>query len=470
MPTAVRSTWVKDRDPELYGEILAAIGAGQWVPVGGTWIEPDCNLPAGESLVRQFLYGQRFFERELGGRASEFWNPDVFGYAGQLPQIMRGAGITRFVTQKLSWNRFTSPMFHTFSWEGLDGTRVTTHFPPADDYGVAASVADLRRSARAYKDHDRSRHGLLLFGHDDGGGGPTPEMLETSIREVYVEAERQLSAVAARARELIAAAARRLVDDGDGAVAFNTTSSSRAEVAELPGGGLVFVQAPSYGAGRLARAPDVVHLERHEDGFTLRNGRLIVSLAADGSVTSLVLRDGEREALAAPGNRFELYDDRPLEWDAWDVDPFHLETGRSCAGARSARVVLDDPLRAEVVFEHPIGVASELTQTVRLDAGAGRLEFHTEVQWRERHRMLKVTFPLLVRSERANYEMPFGHAERPTHFSTAADLARYEVPAHRWGDLSEHGAATASPTRCSRTAEAGARAAWSPRRGHSTSR
>lgn len=544
--SAQHYAWVKDRDPELYAEILAAVAAGQWVPVGGTWIEPDCNLPAGESLVRQFLHGQRFFERELGGRAREFWNPDVFGYASQLPQIMRGAGITRFVTQKLSWNKFTRPQFHTFSWEGLDGTRVTTHFPPADDYGVAATVADLRRSARGYKDHDRSRHGLLLFGHGDGGGGPTPEMLETlrrasdlqgvprtrlvssaeffealeadagelgvivgelylefhrgtyttqaaikranrecerllhdaeflsavasrsldaaypratltelwrqlllnqfhdilpgsSIGEVYVEAERQLSVVAAGASELISAASARLVDPGDGAVAFNTTSFTRAEVAELPGGGMAFVEAAAYGVGRLGIAPDAVHLERHQDGFTLRNGRLIVCLATDGSVTSLVLRGGERQALAARGNRFELYEDRPLEWDAWDVDPFHLETGRSCAGAHSARVALNDPLRAELVFEHTVGVASHLTQVVRLDAGAGRLEFHTEVQWRERHRMLKVAFPLLVRSERASYEMPFGHVERPTHFSTTADLARYEVPAHRWADLSEHG-------------------------------
>ncbi|MGA2011453.1 MAG: glycoside hydrolase family 38 C-terminal domain-containing protein [Solirubrobacteraceae bacterium] len=545
--SAQHYTWVRDRDPELYAEILDAVRSGQWVPVGGTWIEPDCNLPSGESLVRQFLYGQRFFERELGGRAREFWNPDVFGYNGQLPQIMRGAGITRFLTQKLSWNRFTIPQFHTFAWEGLDGTRVTTHFPPADDYGVDATVADLRRSARAYKDHDRSRHALLLFGHGDGGGGPTPQMLETlrrvrdlqgiprtrllssgeffdaleadadelgvivgelyleyhrgtyttqaaikranrecerllhdaeflsaaaarsrgaaypraaltglwqslllnqfhdilpgsSIGEVYADAERQLSAVATDARELITAAAQALVR-GDGAdVAFNTTGAPRAEVAARPGGGLAFVRAPSYGAGRPeAVAPDGVSVERDGDGFTLANGRLVARVRADGSVAGLALRDGGREALAAPGNRFELYDDRPLDYDAWDVDPFHLETGRACAGAHSARIALDDPLRAELAFEHTIGAGSRLTQVIRLDAGARRLEFHTEVHWHERHRMLKVAFPLLVRCERASYEMAFGHAERPTHFSTVADLARYEVPAHRWADVSEHG-------------------------------
>ena len=102
--------WIEAPEPATCSDrIRDRVAAGQWMPVGGTWIEPDCNLPSGESLVRQFLHGQRFFERELGRRCHEFWNPDVFGYDGQLPQIMRGAGIDRFLTQKLSWNRFNQP-------------------------------------------------------------------------------------------------------------------------------------------------------------------------------------------------------------------------------------------------------------------------------------------------------------------------------------------------------------------------
>jgi alpha-mannosidase len=543
--SAQHYAWVRERDPELYEQIRARVREGQWVPVGGTWIEPDCNLPAGESLARQFLYGQRFFEAELGGRVREFWNPDVFGYANQLPQIVRGAGMTRFLTQKLSWNRFTSLPFHTFAWEGLDGSRITTHFPPADTYNAQAGVAELRRSARSYKDHDRSRHSLLVFGQGDGGGGPTPEMLETlrrvgdlqgvprtrlatadeffaaleedardlpvvvgelylefhrgtytsqaqvkranrrceaalhdaeflaaaatrlagrpypadelgalwrllllnqfhdilpgsSIGEVYLDAHAQLAGVESGAADLAAGAAAALVGAGAGDVPLNTVGAARAEVAQLPGGELAFVAAPPYGIGSVAPPPDFVRVDEDAGGWVLRNGRLTARLAHDGSVTSLALNDG-REALAAPANRFELYDDRPLNWDAWDVDPFHLETGEPCPGARAARVQLADPLRAELVFEHAIGRASRLLQTVRLDAGARRLEFHTEVEWRERHRMLKVAFPLRVRAERATYEMPFGHAERPTHYSTLADLARYEVPGHRWADLSEHG-------------------------------
>jgi alpha-mannosidase len=544
--SAQHYAWVRDRDADLYAEIREAVADGRWVPVGGTWVEPDCNLPAGESLARQFLYGQRFFERELGRRATELWNPDVFGYAGQLPQIMRAAGIARFLTQKLSWNRFTTPPSHTFAWEGIDGSRVVTHFPPADTYNARADVAELRRSARAYRDHDRSRHSLLVFGHGDGGGGPTPEMLETlrrardlqglprttiasseaffealeddaeelavivgelyfefhrgtytsqaaikranrrceavlhdaeflataaaaiagsaypgdelgelwrtlllhqfhdilpgsSIGEVYAEAAPRLEALERDADALRHAAGTALTGAGDEPIPINTIGAPREELAERPDGTLAFVVAPPYGLGRCGRAPDGVRLEARDGGYLLANAALAVELAHDGSVVSLRLAASGREALAAPGNRFELYEDLPLQWDAWDVDPFHLETGRPCAGAHAHRVVRADDLRAEIAFDHVIGAASRLTQVVRLDAGARRLELHTEVRWRERHRLLKVAFPLLVHAERASYEMPFGHAERPTHFSTAADLARYEVPGHRWADLSEHG-------------------------------
>jgi alpha-mannosidase len=155
---------------------------GQFVPVGGTWIEPDCNIPSGEALVRQFLLGQTYFQKEFGVRCKEFWNPDVFGYNGQLPQIMRLAGIDRFLTQKLSWNKFNKPQHHTFNWQGIDGSEVLAHFPPADTYNAEAKVQELRKNAKDYKDHDRGQHSLMLFGYGDGGGGPVKRMLETIRR------------------------------------------------------------------------------------------------------------------------------------------------------------------------------------------------------------------------------------------------------------------------------------------------
>jgi alpha-mannosidase len=179
---AQQYAWIRHRDPALWARLRAAVAAGGFVPAGGTWVEPDCNIPSGESLVRQFLHGQRFFERELGRRAEVFWNPDVFGYNGQLPQLMRGAGISGFLTQKLSWNRYTAPEHHTFRWVGIDGSSVIAHFPPADTYNAEATVPELRRAARDFKDHERSARSLLVFGWGDGGGGPTAEMLETLAR------------------------------------------------------------------------------------------------------------------------------------------------------------------------------------------------------------------------------------------------------------------------------------------------
>ena len=135
----------------------------------------------------------------------------------------------------------------------------------------------------------------------------------------------------------------------------------------------------------------------------------------------------------------EIYDDVPVNWDAWDVDPFHLETRRDCPPAHEARVVTDTPLRAEIEFEHRVGDASTGTQRIRLDADARRIEFDWSLDWREAQKILKVRFPVDVRSPNATYEMQFGAVERPTHYTTKHDLARYEVPGHRWSDLSEHG-------------------------------
>jgi alpha-mannosidase len=125
--------------------------------------EPGSNPTVtffGRSVVSAVPAGQRYFQREFGFMCREFWNPDVFGYNGQLPQIMQQSGINRFLTQKLSWNRFNKPHHHTFTWQGIDGSEVLAHFPPADTYNAYATVGQLRENARNYKDHDRSQHSL----------------------------------------------------------------------------------------------------------------------------------------------------------------------------------------------------------------------------------------------------------------------------------------------------------------------
>ena len=531
---AQQYAWVKARNPDLYARIRERVERGQWIPVGGTWVEPDCNLPSGEALVRQFLLGQRFFERELGRRCREFWQPDVFGYNGQLPQLMRGAGIARFLTQKLSWNRFNPPPHHTFRWQGIDGSEVVAHFPPADTYNAEASVADLARNARNFKDHARSRESLMLFGWGDGGGGPTPRMIETLLRardlqglprtamrtsdefferleaenadlptivgELYFEYHRGTYTSQARTKranrrseqllhdvEFLAAAAHKLngapypaveieglwqrlclnafhdilpgssiglvyedaerdyawilsegerlkaaaldvLSSGDGPTPVNTIAADRSEIVEAPGGELSWVECPGYGAGRIGSAPDSVTATEDGERIVLENGALRATLLRGGELLSLIEKESGREALSEAGNRLELYDDRPTAFDAWDIDPFHLETGTVCAPADSVSLTRPGPLRAEVVFDRRIGAASSLRQTVRLDAGARRLEFFNEIDWHEEHRLLKVAFPTVVRSESATYEMQFGVVERPTHYSTSHDLARFEVP------------------------------------------
>ena len=164
-------------------------------------------------------------------------------------------------------------------------------------------------------------------------------------------------------------------------------------------------------------------------------------LGADGTLRSLVHRATGREALAAPGNVLELYDDRPTDFDAWDLDPFHLETREDCPPATAGEVVARRTRCApRSRFERPIGDAQpRCVQHVRLDAEARRLEFHCEIDWHEEHRVLKVRFPVAVHAPRATYEMQFGVVERPTHCSTRRDAAQFEVPGHRFADLSEHG-------------------------------
>jgi alpha-mannosidase len=135
----------------------------------------------------------------------------------------------------------------------------------------------------------------------------------------------------------------------------------------------------------------------------------------------------------------ELYEDRPTDYEAWDIDPFHLETREDCPAATSVALTRAEPLRAELTVERPAGRSSTMRQVIRLDADAARLEFHCRIDWQEDQRVLKVRFPVAVHAPHATYEMQFGVVERPTHTSTLRDAAQYEVPGHRFADLSEHG-------------------------------
>lgn len=170
--------YTRQHYPKLYRQIKQAVRRGQWIPDGAMWVEADCNVTSGESLVRQLYYGKRFFQDELGVDCRVLWLPDVFGYAAAMPQILKLAGVDYFLTQKMSWSELNKFPFHSFQWEGIDGTRVLTHFPPADNYNSTMHPKEMIRAGQAYRERDRSDRWTAVFGYGDGGGGPTRGMLE----------------------------------------------------------------------------------------------------------------------------------------------------------------------------------------------------------------------------------------------------------------------------------------------------
>ncbi|XP_036902886.1 alpha-mannosidase 2C1 [Sturnira hondurensis] len=558
--------WVKNHYPGLYARLQEFACHGQFVPVGGTWVEMDGNIPSGEAMVRQFLQGQNFFLQEFGKMCSEFWLPDTFGYSAQLPQIMRSCGIRHFLTQKLSWNLVNSFPHHTFLWEGLDGSRVLAHFPPGDSYGMEGSVEEVLKTVAKNRDKGRTNHSAFLFGFGDGGGGPTQTMVDrlkrlyntdglprvqlssparlfsmlesdserlcTWVGELFLElhngtytthaqikkgnrecerilhdvellsslalvrsahflypaaqlqglwrllllnqfhdvvtgsciqlvAEEAMSHyedIRSHGNTLLSTAAAALCagEPGpEGLLIVNTLPWKRTEVLALPRPGgahsLALVTVPSMGYAP-APAPtspqpllpqQPVFVVQETDGsVTLDNGIIRVKLDPTGRLTSLVLVASSREAIAegAVGNQFVLFDDVPLYWDAWDVMDYHLETRKPVLGqAGTLAVGTEGGLRGSAWFLLQISPNSRLSQEIVLDAGCPYVRFHTEVHWHEAHKFLKVEFPARVRSPQATHEVQFGHLQRPTHYNTSWDWARFEVWTHRWMDLSEHG-------------------------------
>lgn len=170
--------WLKEDHPEILKKIKQKFTTNQFLPIGGTWVENDTNLPGGESLIRQFLLGQRFLIDEFGAPATVFWLPDTFGYSSQIPQICQIVGIEKFLTQKLSWNNINRVPLSTFNWKAIDGSQVLVHMPPNDTYTAMANFGDVVRSLIQHKNLRDVPTGLLVYGYGDGGGGPNEDMLE----------------------------------------------------------------------------------------------------------------------------------------------------------------------------------------------------------------------------------------------------------------------------------------------------
>ncbi|MFG3241906.1 alpha-mannosidase [Streptomyces sp. NPDC048157] len=532
MSQAQQLDWLREHQPALYARVKEKAAAGQFVPVGGMWVESDTNMPGSEALARQFVYGKRFFLEEFGIETEEVWLPDSFGYSAALPQLVKLSGSRWFLTQKISWNTTNPFPHHSFLWEGLDGTRVFTHFPPVDTYVAELSGEELAHAEENFRDKGHATRSLVPFGWGDGGGGPTREMLARAERladlegsprvtierpadffaaaeaeyerppvwlgELYLELHRGTYTSQARTKqgnrrsehllreaELWAATAavrtgfpypyeeldriwksvllhqfHDILPGSSIAWVHQEAEATYARIAgELEavigaaqralagapeeGSAVVFNSAPhgqaGIAAGGAALAPrdpePAVEIEELGPGFRLDNGLLRVTVDARGLVVSVVDLVAGRETVA-PGcaaNLLQVHPDLPNRWDAWDVDAFYRNT-------------VTDLTEADVVRRSGDGVevvrtfgSSRVTQLLSLRPGARRLDIDTEVDWHEREKFLKASFPIDVRADHSTAETQFGHVQRPTHTNTSWEAAKFEICAHRFLHVGEPG-------------------------------
>ncbi|MEI2398569.1 alpha-mannosidase [Paenibacillus phytohabitans] len=599
--------FAKEHYPELYGRIKERIAEGRWELVGGMWVEPDLNIPGGESLVRQMLYGQGFYMKEFGKRSTIEWLPDTFGYCASLPQLLKQAGIDYFMTTKLGWND-TNPFPHTlFHWVGIDGTKIVAY----QNHGVNEHThpKDVQEHWQAYAQKEQHDELMLLYGHGDGGGGVTHEMLEyvartdlapgqpvskfstaeaffseiglrqpelpawhgdlylelhrgtftthafnkrsnrkaevlyrqaeiwsvlaqksrlpvpeqpelklelelllkhqeelaegwkllllnqfhdiipgTSIPEVYATSREQYVDIFSIGQRVLDTSLRALASEvnttGEGHpyVVFNSLGWERTELIRLEGDrSLAALQAfdedglldsagwstdedggrytlvvrarkvPAFGCRtfwlREAAAPAGEQPGRQAepvsvDGFPEQweTDHYILNFNEHGEISRWVDKSAGRELLqpGQTGNQLQFYHDTPPLWDAWDLDPRYEEQPAGKAKLLDRQVVTSGPVLTVLKFRWQLN-ESLIEQEIILPRHSRRVDFRTNVSWREQHKLLKVAFPVDIVAAKATYEIPFGALERPTHRNTSWEQARFEVCGHRWADLSEGG-------------------------------
>lgn len=573
--------WMKVHYPALYERVKERVKEGRWEPQGAMWVESDTNVPGGEALVRQVLYGKRYFMQEFGQEMKTLWMPDVFGYTAALPQILSKSGVDYMMTQKLSWSTYNRHPHHTFMWEGIDGSKVLTHMPPEDTYNSPAAPRSIVKAESEYLDKNISDHCLMLFGIGDGGGGPGEEHLErlareknllglspvvqetsavffeklaekkasyqtwrgelylekhqgtltsqarnkrynrklekalrelefaavlarvvcgisypqaeleeiwkevllyqfhdilpgSSIKRVYDESlERyavlleQVEALIAERYEAIAkqqSASPVAIAASTGATAavaaspaawetltvFNSLPWERTEWLERQDGTWQRVTVPAMGIAAaeavLAQVPTTESASASAsvvapstpsvcmDDRCIENELLKVAFSADGAIVSIFDKEHNREVVAAGqhANLLRVYDD---QGDAWDFRQDYRETGGMALELNETSSLESGPT-AGFIHCYQFG-ESVIIQKVMLTEGSRRIDFVTTVDWKETDKMLRTSFPLNVRSERAACEIQFGYLNRQTHRNTMWDYAKDEICAHHYVDLSE---------------------------------
>lgn len=558
--------YVKEAAPEIYAQIKEMVRQGRWEVEGAMWLEADCNLPSGESLVRQILHGKRFMQAEFGVESRTLWLPDVFGYSAAMPQILKKSGVDRFFTTKISWSETNRMPYEAFLWQGIDGTEIFTSFATAQNHrddgrqdNIVTYVGNTEPKMvlgawERYTDKNYTDEVLITYGYGDGGGGPTRHMLETqrrtaagfpgfprtrittateyldsverkfyagcektgrtprwvgelyleyhrgtytsiaknkrnnrkcellyqaaetlsvldramdgldypkkalydgwqtillnqfhdiipgsSLFEVYEECDRQYAAVTAAGNAIVEARLAHLASrvPGQGWLVYNPLGFERSGLAVLDGKQQWVERVPAMGW-------KVVQPEAQSCGVTaearrLENAFLRVELDENGFICSLVDKRVNRE-LALPGqrlNELQAFEDFPRDYDAWEITSYYKQKMWRLDHV-TEMVPVDEGARRGIRIRRKY-LSSTITQTMYLTAHSARLDFVTEVDWHERHQLVKAAFPMDIQTSQATYEIQFGHLVRPTHANTSWDAAKFEVCGHKWADLSEEG-------------------------------
>ena len=519
MSSAQQYAWIKEHRPEVFERVRDAVKAGRFLPLGGMWVESDTVMPTGESLVRQFSHGQRFFEREFGIRSKGVWLPDSFGYSPALPQLMRRAGFEWFFTQKISWNQRNVFPHHSFLWEGIDGSRMFTHFPPMDTYNSQLSGMEVAKASRQFKENRVATMSIAPVGWGDGGGGTTREMTGKAQRmaslegaaqvewkhpdaffddakaeltdpavwvgELYLElhrgtltsqhATKALHRWAEQAlieAELWAATAavqlgaeyphdeldrlwqlvllhefhdilpgtsiawvhREAVEVLSGVLADARDLASTARAA-LAGEGereLVFDRMTAGASAAVATGASVTLSDGEDGAFVLSNDLVTVTVSGEGLITSAIDRATGRETIPAgkPANVFQLHQDFPNMWDAWDIDRYYKNRVDDLTAVSSIEASMVDGA-AVVVVKRQFS-ASALTQTISLRPGSRTVSLRNDIDWHETEKLLKLAFPLDIFARETLAETQFGFQRRVTHVNTSWEAAKFETSMHRF--------------------------------------
>ena len=560
--SALHLEWMKDYYPALYEKMKKYIAEGRYEPNGGVFVECDCNITSGELMARQFMYGQHFTREEFGYTADSFWLPDTFGYNGAIPQIMLESDCKYFYTTKMGWNDLNTFPYTSFKWKGIDGSVVLTHLNSID---TSPDVKDTQGQINTIRNKEYFEGRLHSFGHGDGGGGPTPAMLEKARRimnvpgladsyyttisdfmkeieqvadklptytgELYLELHRgtltqmheikrsnrkaefalhdmdYLNVLAgegknARTDELYKTLltnqfhdilpgtcytgvtqkavqqnyqlvkdagaitesyAKKLLSEGDAITLFNTTSFDRNDVITLPDNGKYpvgkIVQTYTDVTGKAVVAVGGVEIPALSqislplcdtctsadspfrwDGKVLETPFATVTFNEKGGIASFIDKRADRElkkAEGAPLNTFFIAEDVPERYDNWDIDIETMSKIRVQDRLLSFEVISDGALEFVIRLTYAIGEASKLTQDVIFYANTARVDFHTVVDWKEKHTFLKTGFDLEVNSMTVKNEIQFGHMDRPITRNNSFEAAKFEVCNHKWTDLSE---------------------------------